>query len=205
MPALKSIQHEGESPMSVKSTLAAALCLACATTHAADGFKPLLGVSLTGGGKTLLSVEMENGDTQRVSSGGLVHLFGGFEFRAPDSPLTFQANVGYHVDDIGASNGDASFSRVPLELLAFWNTADNFRLGGGVRKATGAKFRSSGAADVGDFNMRTSVGFVLQAEYLFGQHHSLFVRYVDEKYKSSLLTDGEVSGNHGGLGYAFRF
>lgn len=193
--------------MSIKTTLAAAvLALTAATPSvAADGFRPMLGVSLTGGGETLLSVEMENGATQRVSSGGLVHLFGGVEFRAPGSPLTFQANVGYHVDDIGASNGDASFSRVPFELLAFWNTADNFRLGGGVRKATGAKFRSSGAADVGDFNMRTSVGFVLQAEYLFGEQHSLFLRYVGEKYKSDLLVDGEVSGDHGGLGYAFRF
>lgn len=193
--------------MSIKTTLAGtALALALITpSQAADGFRPLLGIGLTGGGETLLEVELDNGDTERVSSGGLVHLFGGFEFRAPDSPLSFQATVGYHVDDIGASNGDASFSRVPFELLAFWHTADNFRLGGGLRKATGAKFRSSGAADVGDFNMRTSVGFVLQAEYLFGNGASVFARYVDEKYKSSLLVGGEVSGNHGGVGMAYRF
>jgi opacity protein-like surface antigen len=193
--------------MNTKTLLAAAaLALTVATpSFAADGFRPVIGMSLTGGGKTLLKVQMDDNSTQRISSGGLVHLFGGFEYRAEQSPLTFQANVGYHVDDIGASNGDASFSRVPFELLGFWNTADNFRVGGGLRKATSSKFTSSGAAEVGDFNMRTSLGFVLQGEYLFGEHASVFLRYVHEDYKSNLLQGGEVSGDHAGIGMAYRF
>ena len=192
--------------MNIKSLIAGAALATVATAPAfAEGFQPVIGMSLTGGGKTLLKVEMENGSTQRVSSGGLVHLFGGVEYRAPMSPVSFQATVGYHADSIGASNGDASFTRVPFELLGFWHPADNFRLGGGLRKATSAEFRSSGAADVGDFNMRTTLGFVLQGEYLFGEHASVFLRYVHEDYKSNLLQGGEVSGDHGGLGISYRF
>jgi hypothetical protein len=191
--------------MHAKTLLAAALALAASSIFAAEGFRPVIGVSLTGGGETLLKVEFENGDTQRVSSGGLVHLFGGFEYRAPASPLTIQGTVGYHTDGIGATNGDANFSRVPLELLAFWNTADNFRLGGGLRKAASSRFTSSSAVDVGDFNLRSTIGFVLQAEYLIGEHSSVFVRYVDESYKSNHLVGGEVDGNHGGLGFSYRF
>jgi hypothetical protein len=192
--------------MKAKTLLAgAALALTFAMPSFAEGLRPVIGMSLTGGGKTLLKVEMEDGSTQRVSSGGLVQLFGGVEYRAPESPISFQATVGYHVDGIGASNGDASFSRVPFELLGFWHTADNFRIGGGVRKATSAKFESSGAADVGDFNMSTSVGFVLQAEYLFGEHASVFARFVHEDYKNPLLAGGEVSGDHGGIGMSYRF
>lgn len=183
----------------------AALALTFAAPSFAEGLRPVIGMGLTGGGKTLLKVEMTDNSTQRISSGGLVHLFGGVEYRAPESQISFQANVGYHVDDIGASNGDASFSRVPFEVLGFWHTADNFRIGGGLRKATSAKFSSSGAAEVGDFNMRTSIGFILQGEYLFGEHASVFLRYVHEDYKSSLLAGGEVSGDHGGLGMAWRF
>src|SRR3954469_24411906 len=123
--------------MNAKTLLAStALALTFAAPSFAEGIRPVLGMSLTGGGKTLLKVEMEDGSTQRVSSGGLVQLFGGFEYQAAESPISFQATVGYHADSIGASNGDASFSRVPFELLAFWDTADNFRIGGGVRKAT---------------------------------------------------------------------
>jgi hypothetical protein len=192
--------------MNTKTLLAgAALALAATTPAFAEGFQPVIGVSLTGGGKTLLKVEMEGGGTQSISSGGFVHLFGGFEYRAPQSPISFQATVGYHVDDIGADNGDASFSRVPFEVLAFWHTADNFRVGGGLRKATSSKFSSSGAAEVGDFNMRSSVGVILQGEYLFGEHTSVFLRYVHEDYKSNLLQGGEVSGDHAGLGVTYRF
>ncbi len=193
--------------MNTKTLVAGAvLALTAVASQAQDsGFKPVIGVALTGGGKTLLSVQMEDGSTQRMSSGGIVHLWGGFEFRAVESPLTIQGNVGYHVDDIGASNGDASFSRVPFELLAFWNTDDKFRIGGGVRKATSARFSSSGAAEVGDFNMRTNVGFILQGEYFFGPSASIYLRYVSETYKSNLLNGGEVTGDHGGLGVAYRF
>lgn len=193
--------------MNTKTLVAgAALALTALASQAQDsGFKPVIGMALTGGGKTLLSVEMDDGSTQRMSSGGVIQLWGGFEFRAPDSPLTIQANVGYHVDGIGASNGDASFSRVPFELLAFWNTDDKFRIGGGVRKATSARFSSSGATDVGDFNMRTNVGFVLQGEYFFSPSASIYLRYVSETYKSNLLNGGEVTGDHGGLGLALRF
>lgn len=186
--------------------LAAAVLTALAQAPAAaEGLRPVIGFGLTGGGKTLLKAEIEGQGDQRVTSGGLVHLFGGVEYQAIDSPFSFQANVGYHVDGIGADNGDANFSRVPFELLAFWHSADNLRLGGGLRKATGSRFTSSGAADVGDFNMRTTVGFVLQAEYLFPGGATAFLRYVDETYKSGRLTGGEVSGNHVGVGMAYRF
>ncbi|MFO1339878.1 MAG: hypothetical protein U1F53_16900 [Burkholderiaceae bacterium] len=191
--------------MNTKTLVAGALLALTAATSQAEGFKPVIGMALTGGGKTLLSVEMDDNSTQRMSSGGVIHLWGGFEFRAADSPLTIQGNVGYHVDGIGASNGDASFSRVPFELLAFWNTDDRFRIGGGLRKATAARFSSSGATDVGDFNMRTNVGFVLQGEYFFGPSASIYLRFVSETYKSSLLNGGEVTGDHGGLGVALRF
>lgn len=192
--------------MTTRHLLAAAVLAALAHSSAfAEGLRPVVGFALTGGGKTLLKVETDDGDEQRVSSGGLVHLFAGLEYQAPESPLSFQFNVGYHVDGIGADNGDANFSRVPVELLAFWHVDPAVRLGGGVRKATGARFTSSGAADVGDFNMRSSTGFVLQAEYLFAGGATAFARYVDESYKSNRLVGGEVSGNHAAVGMAYRF
>ncbi|HJV72230.1 hypothetical protein [Ideonella sp.] len=187
---------------------AATLALAAASsTWAADGLKPVLGVALTGGGKTLIDVEYSGGSHRKISSGGLTHVFGGIEYTEPGSAVTIQATVGYHFDRASASNGSVSFSRVPFEVLGFWNANDNWRFGGGLRKATSAQFDVSGVLKdyASDFNMRTSVGVVLQAEYLFGAHGSVFLRYVDESYKSNYLVGGEVDGNHGGLGLAWRF
>lgn len=196
--------------MNAKHLLAgAALAVAVATPAvAAEGhIKPVIGGTLTGGGKTLVEVEFDNGNTHKISSGGLTHLFAGIEYRAPGAPWSIQATVGYHFDRVDAENGSLSFSRVPLEVLGFWHANDNIRLGGGLRKATGTEFDTSGAgSDIApEFNMRSSTGVVLQGEYLFGEHASVFLRYVNEKYKSRHLTGGEVSGEHGGLGFAYRF
>jgi opacity protein-like surface antigen len=197
--------------MNAKTLLAgAALAVAAATpTFAADGsaLKPVIGATLTGGGKTLVEVEFDDGGSRKISSGGLTHLFAGLEYREPGAPWSIQATVGYHFDRVSADNGSLSFSRVPLEVLGFWHANDNIRLGGGLRKATGTQFETSGAGNdiAPEFNMRSSLGVVLQGEYLFGEHASVFLRYVNEKYKSNYLVGGEVSGEHGGIGFAYRF
>lgn len=193
--------------MHTKTVLAAVLALAVSPSFAAEGFRPVLGVGVTGGGKTLIDVEYTGGAHRKISSGGLMHVFGGVEYTAPGAPWTVQATVGYHFDRASASNGSVSFSRVPFEVLGFWNAHPSWRFGGGLRKATNSEFDVSGVLNdyATDFNMRTTVGVVLQAEYMFGEHGSVFLRYVDEKYKSNYLVGGEVEGNHGALGFAWRF
>lgn len=196
--------------MQIKTVLTVATLALAATApaFAAEGFRPVVGIELTGGGKTLVEVEFEgNRDNQKISSGGLTHLFGGVEYRDPNGQFAIQTTIGYHFDRISADNGSLNFSRVPLEVLGFWNVNEHIRLGGGLRKAFSARFDTSGAGEqvTSDFNMRSSIGVVLQGEYMFGEHTSVFLRYVDESYKSSHLVGGEVDGNHGGLGVSYRF
>lgn len=194
--------------MNTRHLIAAAALAAAAPAFAADGaLHPVVGIALTGGGKTLVEVDMDEGPNRKISSGGLTQLFAGVEQRVGGGAFSWQATLGYHFDRVDASNGSLSFSRYPLEVLGFWNANDNVRLGGGLRKALGTTFEASGAgATVApDANMRASVGLVLQGEYLFGEHASVFVRFVSEQYKSGHLVGGEVSGDHGGLGFAWRF
>jgi len=169
------------------------------------GFHPVLGALVTGGGDTLIEVNYTNGDSHKVSAGGLLQLFGGMEYRSAGSPLTTSLTVGYHVDGVNASNGDLSFTRVPLELTFFWNASERFRIGAGLRKALSPEFRSSGDVDVGDFNATSSVGGLIQADWFFTPGFSLLVRGVTEKYKSSKLKDGEADGSHVGIGVSYRF
>ncbi|WP_374568728.1 hypothetical protein [Ideonella sp.] len=196
--------------MQTKTLLAAATLALAATapSFAAEGFSPLIGATLTGGGKTLVEVQFE-GDrpNEKISSGGLTHLFGGVEYRDPNGQFAIQTTIGYHFDRVDAKNASLSFSRVPLEVLGLWNANEHIRLGGGLRKAFNSRFETSGDASgaFADFNMRSSIGFVLQGEYLFGEHTSVFLRYVNENYKSSHLVGGEVDGDHGGLGVSYRF
>ncbi len=183
----------------------AAMALATTITLpalAADGLRPVVGVAVTSGGETLATVRYTDGSSQNIKSGGLIHLFGGVEYRS--GSLALQANVGYHVDDTSANNGSVKFSRMPIELLGFWHASDTWRFGAGFRKAGSAKLSGSGAAaSVGNFSFNGKGGLVLQGEYFFDNDKaSTYLRYVTEDYT---LRGFSVSGNHAGLGLAYRF
>lgn len=188
----------------VRTLIAAGLAaLATMPAVAADGLRPVIGLALTGGGETLATVRYTDGSTQNIKSGGFVHLFGGFEYRS--GALSMQANVGYHIDDTTGNNGSVKFSRMPIEVLGFWHASDTVRLGGGYRRAGTAKLSGSGAASsVGSFSFTGKGGLVLQGDYFFGADHkaSAYLRYVIEDYT---LRGSSFSGNHLGLGVAYRF
>jgi hypothetical protein len=164
---------------------------------AANPARFFIGMGLTGGGDKLATAYYENGGDIDIYSGGLISLSGGLDYQVTPE-FSFQASIGYHVANASARNGDMRFERYPLELLAYYHVAPNWRIGGGARYASGAKFRSSGAGDVGDFSYKSSVGGVVEAEYLMTQHWGFKLRYVVEKFEEK--TYGEkTDGNHVGL------
>lgn len=171
---------------------------------AAEGFRPLIGIEGTVGGKSLATLYSEFGGA-KISSGGLIHAFAGIEYQSADSPLAVQFNVGWHYDGRGDGSSSAEFSRLPVELIGFWQAADKWRVGGGLRKATRARVRTSGLADAGSYALESTWGVVLQADYPLGDRAALFGRYVDETYKSSELPGGDVTGRHVGAGFRYRF
>ncbi|MBH9551514.1 hypothetical protein [Inhella gelatinilytica] len=180
---------------------AAALCVA-GMAQAETTVRPVIGASFTAGGEKLARVSFTDGSHQDVRSGGLVHLFGGFEVQMDSLPLTVQANIGYHVDNSAAKNGEVRFQRWPIEVLGFFQGGDGWRFGGGVRKANGVKLTSSGASYIGNYDMSAKAGWVLQAEHVWPKGLSAFVRVVSEKYE---VQGAEVQGRHVGVGTSYRF
>jgi hypothetical protein len=185
----------------LSTTTALAQAPAPAAAPAGGGFKPVLGALVTSGGDTLVTVRYTDGTSQNIKSGGLLGLFGGVEYDS--GTMVVQATIGYHVDDTNASNGSVKFVRYPVELLGFWKASEQWRVGGGFRKAMNARVTSSGAArpGIGGTDFDSKAGLVLQAEYLFDRW-SVFGRYVAEEYTVGRQT---VDANHIGLGVSFRF
>ena len=172
---------------------------------------PLVGIALTAGGDKLSTVEFTNGLSEDVTAGGLLQVYGGVEIHQKGSPFGFQATVGYHFDSASARNGQQTFSRVPIEAIALFNVAPKFRIGVGARYASNAKYRSSGAADVGDANYQSQLGALVMGEWLITPSMGLQLRYVSEKYKlNGIDTNGNpasltVDGSHGGIGFNYYF
>ena len=187
--------------------VAVGLTLACTLAAAQIGGdeRPrfILGMGLTGGGETLARVTYTNGDSQNISSGGLVMFYGGVEARI-GTLVSLQVTAGYHVDDTNASNGRVRFSRYPIDVLAFIPVTDKLRFGAGAQFVTNPRLRGSGVASAVDQEYDSAVGFVLEGEYRFAPWFGLKLRGVSEKFKES-NTGNSVSGNHGGLLASFYF
>ena len=191
-------------------SLAVCLALTAAGSAQAQGLttdrslRGFAGFGLTGGGKTLATVQYTNGDTAKVRSGGLVDFRVGMDWHTPGSPFALQASVGYFVDRNSASNGSVRFQRYPFELLGFGYVGEKVRLGGGLRVTTGAKLTGNGfASGVGNTNFKTSPGFVLEGEYFATRYIGFTGRYVSEKYKAP--NGAKISGDHIGARANFYF
>lgn len=184
----------------------AALALTLATTGAAlaqqaaapSSLHPFVGFGITGGGKTLATVTYTNGETSKVSSGGLVDFRVGLDWRPANASYSGQLSVGYFVDRTNASNGSVRFQRYPFELLGYGKVSENVRLGGGLRVTSGAKISGNGfASGLGSTSFKTSPGLVLEGEYLFGKTLGFTGRFVSESYKAP--NGVKVSGDHIGV------
>lgn len=202
--------------MKTRTTRHAALCLALALGAAgaaqaqsaygnspgSSGVRGVLGLGFTFGGDDLAKVAFVNGGSQTISAGQLVDLKIGAEFPLMQG-WSAQTTIGYHFDRVSANNGTVTFQRFPIEGLAFYRLAPQFKLGAGVRLATSPQLSGSGAAGaVGSTNFSSKVGVVVEGEYAFSSQLGLNVRAVSEKYGVGNTT---VDGSHVGIGLNYYF
>jgi opacity protein-like surface antigen len=185
--------------------IALVIALAIASLNAAQAqtapaekqMRFLVGGGLTFGGDKLATAEYTNGGEIDIHAGSMIALNAGMEYRfAPEFSL--QANVGYHVDNASATNGDIRFQRFPMELLGYYHANQQWRVGGGVRYVSNPKLSSSGAAYFGNFDFKNTVSGVVEVEYLMNQHVGFKVRYVNEKFELKNGTK-EFDANHVGF------
>jgi hypothetical protein len=204
----------------VQKTLAIAVLSTLATSAYADqlegGFHPLVNVGITGGGDTIATTQYSNDTSQDIKAGGLFQFGGGVLWQATDIPLATQFTVNYHVDDTTASNGSATFDRVPIELTLFYTGVDKWRFGGGVRFVQSPKYRGhiDGVSDQA-INFKNTTGALVEIGYGFTPHMWLNLRFVSESYQPTTYTENGVTtdvsgaqsfdGSHVGLNFVYAF
>lgn len=165
------------------------------------------------GGATLASGNYTNGTSYRVSAGSGLILALGADVRVTDA-LTLQATFGSHVDQTNAENGEIAFKRSPVELLAFYDMSEKFRLGGGVRKAQNAELTATGAGltVVTPGAYESTMGVVLEGQYFFQPYSAerkarfgLGVRLVSESFKRVNGSAETRDGSHLGVSMLFYY
>jgi len=157
----------------------------------------LLGAGLTFGGDTLVTATYTDGSSKNITAGGFMMIYGGLDYRLDDA-ISLQGTLGYHFDTITASNGDVTFSRIPLELLAYYHLNDAFRLGGGVRIVNSPELKGNGIAGNVNGTFDNTVGLVIEGEYMMHRTFGIKLRHVSEHYQPS-GSPVSVDGSHFGV------
>ncbi|WP_426209331.1 hypothetical protein [Massilia sp. TWP1-3-3] len=157
----------------------------------------MIGMGITGGGDDIATTEFTDGSSQTIHSGGLVAFTVGVEHRINEQ-FSVQGNVGFHVDNSTAKNGDIHFRRYPIEVIGYYHVSPKWRFGTGIRHVTNVRLKSSGVIDGYDTEFDNTTGALGEVEYMFSPSAGVKVRYVREKYTVS-GTNYKFDGNHVGL------
>ena len=188
-----------------------------AQVEASAPLRFFVGAGIAGGADTIFSGTITTqGTTQvlpfQVTAGGGPQFRIGADYRLGER-LTLQGSVGMYASEPMGNNGSATFSNNPVELLAFVNLTDAFRLGAGVRQsfarmaATGVSANWSGTG-----HYDSNVGGVAELQYLFASDESkpgrsraqfgVSARWVNETFTHKTSS---YSGNHYELGLVLYY
>ena len=176
----------------------------------------ILNAGITYGGDTVATANYKDGGSTSIKGGGLLQFGLGALYQFETSPLAIMLSANYHTDSSKASNGDMSFTRTPIELLAYYTGVDHFRIGGGARFVSSpeASLTINGSTEKTSYDNTT--GIVAEIGYHTQSTTWLNFRYVSEKYqgntytsssgaKYSLAGSKKLDGSHFGVNLTLEF
>ena len=181
------------------TTLALAIAAAAPLgSHAVD-VRPVFKGGADFGGETIATATFTNGSQKSIKANEGAYIGGGASILLDSKDIEIEATLSYKYTSITASNGDVTWTRFPLEVLAFYRMP-KFRLGGGLTYHLSPTLKASGAA--GNFNVTVddALGAVLQADYLLTPKFTLGGRYTILEYKAN-----GVPAKSDGVGITFGF
>jgi opacity protein-like surface antigen len=161
-------------------------------------FTFVAGLGVTGGGSTLATVHSQN-----INGGSGLMLYFGGETRI-GTLVSLQATFGYHVDTTRPSDGEVTFSRYPIDLIAYVPASDKLRFGLGAQFINNPTLKGTGVASNVDAKFDSTVGVVLEGEYRFTPWIGVKLRGVSATFKAT-ATGESASGDHIGVLCNFYF
>ena len=193
------------STVVVLSTSLTAIAHADSSPPESGFFHWIVTAAITDGGDDLAKVQFKNSNSEKIKAGGLLMAGGGILITPPQSMFSLQFTANYYFDSITAKNGDASFDRYPVELIAFANMGQH-RIGLGITEhfSPHADFDFDGFPKSSvDFDDAT--GYIIQYDYKLFDEMWVGLRYTGITYTVSDMHDQDVDGNNIGLTALYQF
>jgi hypothetical protein len=179
------------------------------------GFHFLVREGITGGGDRISGITFPNGTEGGIGAGGAYQIGMGTRYQMEVVPLSLALSVNYHYDSEHNEYDDASFRRVPLEALVYYELPGNLRLGTGIRYIHSARATSTINGVSEKIAFKNTKGSVVEIGYHVAPYGWADLRYVKETYQiESYSSSGETNpavwgnapynGSHIGLFVTFE-
>ncbi len=174
----------------------------------AGRMRGLLSLGADFGGDELLKLTYKDGSEASVLAGQGLLVSGGIVWQAwsrEKAALDLQATAGWMYSSIPeASNQDVSWTRWPIEALAFFEYLPaHIRLGGGLSYQVAPTLSASGSLLNGDFKFQNALGELVQLDVTFARHFLIAARYTWLDYHPE--TDPKVSFNGNSVGFSVAY
>ncbi len=160
-------------------------------------------LSASTGGTKLAKISYDNNETTSIRSGdGVMIAVGALLTR---KTYQLQGTLGYMADNAPAKNGDATFSRMPFELIGFWQY-QQFRIGGGLTHHLNPKLKIDldGDRHNGVTKYNHANGLIIQADYYFSDRFGVGLKLTDIDYKAR-KSGQKIDGNSIGVVGSYLF
>ena len=182
-----------------------AACLAVFPLAAAAAeIRPIIKGGYDFGGDTLVTIVFSDGSTERIKANEGFYIGGGAVIFNDAATMEFHLTAAYKAEFVSARNGDAEWTRIPLEALAFWRF-EKARVGGGLTYHLNPSVEGSGAASGLDIDFKDALGLVLQADYRFTDRFAAGLRYTTVDYEAQAPFSGKAKGDGLGITVSFTF
>jgi outer membrane protein W len=165
-------------------------------TNGVNPLRFMVGIGLTAGGTNIATVQYTDGSSSNISSGTGVQLMVGVDYFVTKD-VSLQASVGYLTSGADGSNGNASFDRYPVELLAYYSLNNKWRIGGGAQFISNPSLNGSGAGSQFSQSYKSTAGAIIEAEYFATPKISVKFRAVKETYTPTTPYNYNLSNNPG--------
>lgn len=178
--------------------------LALAMPAQAMDVRPLVKAGADFGGETLVTVEFDDGDIDRMKANEGVYAGGGLAIITDTRDVEFHLTAAYKYAYLDADNGDIEWTRWPLEALVFYRFP-HVRVGAGLTYHVSPRLRGDGAVSDLDVRFKNALGGVIQVDWRITDAIALGGRLTLLDYKAKAPASGTVSSNSLGVSFSINF
>jgi len=176
----------------------------CMTLSYADFIKPVIEVSFEGGGDELVTIDHDYENDYIIDAGDGLNLAMGMSINNPVKHFETQLTVGYKFDTNSASNGDVTWSMIPITAIGFFKIPD-WRFGGGLTYHISPELRSTFDNNRFTDEFNNALGAIIQIQYEPTSFLAIGLKGTFIEYELKGDPSQKANGNNLGLVLTIKF